>query len=188
MEAETTNPGVAVYCASSACLAPHFYDMARLTGRLLARAGLGVVCGGGAGGMMAAVIEGCLDAGGSATGVLPRFMDQRGWAHPRLTVKRVSRDMSSRKALMASLSCGAIALPGGIGTMDELMEIATLRQLGLYPHPVVAVDHLGFYEPLRRQLAGMDAQGFMRGDIPLEFVPDPARAVELITKDLTLGR
>lgn len=180
---------VAVYCASSSHLVPAFYELARLTGRLLARAGLGVVCGGGNMGMMAAVIDGCLEAGGRATGVIPEFMDSRGWAHTGMTAKIVTADMHQRKALMARLSCGAIALPGGIGTLDELMEIMTWRQLGLYDHPVLVVDHENFYAPLRLQLEQMRRQGFMRAPRELaQFVATPLEAVQAITKSLGEGK
>lgn len=119
--------GVAVYCASSSEIDPKYMAVARRTGALLAAAGVPLVCGGGAGGMMAAAIEGCVGASGIAVGVLPQFMMEKKWNHPLLSRTIVTDSMHSRKQTMASMSRGAIALPGGIGTLDELAEIMTWR-------------------------------------------------------------
>lgn len=173
--------GVAVYCASSSEIDPKYMAVARRTGALLAAAGVPLVCGGGAGGMMAAAIEGCVGASGIAVGVLPQFMMEKKWNHPLLSRTVVTDSMHSRKQTMASMSRGAIALPGGIGTLDELAEIMTWHQLGLFPHPVVIVNTDGFYDSLLRLFAEMDSRGFMRaGGIPAAVAADPDEALRII--------
>ena len=112
--------GIAVYCASSADIDKTYFATAREIGRGIALRGYDVVCGGGCMGLMAAVIDGALEAGGNAIGVLPRFMMERNWNHQGLSRTIVTESMHERKECMASLSCAAIALPGGVGTLDEL--------------------------------------------------------------------
>ncbi len=173
--------GVAVYCASSSRVAAKYLDVARETGALLSRAGLRLVCGGGAMGLMAAAIEGAVDAGGEAVGVLPQFMIDKGWAHSRLTETLSTPTMHVRKDTMASLSCAAVALPGGIGTLDELCEMMTWHQLGLFSGPVVIVNTDGFYAPFLSMLDRMSREGFMRdGRVPAVVVATPAEAIEAI--------
>lgn len=177
----TDRNGVAVYCASSSNVHPRYLAAARETGGLIAGAGLDLVCGGGAGGLMAAAIEGAVDAGGRAVGVLPRFMIDKGWAHPRLTEMVDTPDMHVRKATMAGRSRAAIALAGGIGTLDELCEMMTWHQLGLFAGPVIIVNTDGFYDPFLAMLDRMNAEGFMRGDtLPVIVVATPAEALEII--------
>lgn len=173
--------GVAVYCASSQRVNPKFLAVANETGRLIAEAGLTLVCGGGVMGLMAAAIEGCTEAGGKAIGVLPHFMIEKKWNHPQLTECIDTPSMHVRKETMARLSCAAIALPGGIGTLDELCEIMTWQQLGLFAGPVIIVNTDGFYDPLIEMFRKMTAEKFMRGDvIPAEIVTSPAEALALI--------
>lgn len=155
---------VTVYCASSPKIASHYFDVAHDLGSELARAGLTVVCGGGRSGLMAAVIDGALDKGGKAVGVLPEFMIKRGWHHLKLSSTIVTRSMHERKATMASLSRAAIALPGGIGTFEELMEIITWRQLGLYAGNVVILNVDGYYDPLLEMLDRAIDLHFMNPD------------------------
>ena len=154
-------------------------------GTLIAQRGYDLVCGGGYRGLMAASIDGALSSGGPATGVLPRFMVDRGWAHPGLTETLVTETMHERKMLMARLSCAAIALPGGIGTLDELFEIMTWHQLKLYPGPVVIVNTDGYYDPLLDMLQRMIDQGFMRdGHIHATIAATPEEAMEIISQSL----
>lgn len=155
-------PAVTVYCASSPQAPAHFVELAREVGRLAAEASLATVTGAGADGLMGAVVDGTLQAGGCAIGVIPQFMVDRGWQNPRMSRCHITPDMATRKALLASLGCGAIALPGGIGTLDELMDLLTRCQLGLYHHPVVILNHSGFYDSLLQQFAHADACGMMR--------------------------
>lgn len=178
----TLPTGVAVYCASSSDIAPVYMDTARRMGALIASSGLTLVCGGGAGGMMAAAIEGAVDAGGKAVGVLPHFMIEKGWNHPRLTECIDTESMHVRKQTMASMSRAAVALPGGIGTLDELAEIMTWHQLGLFTGPVVIVNTGGYYDELLRLFESMKAKGFMRGGIiPATVAATPEEAMRIIS-------
>lgn len=173
--------GVAVYCASSSDIDEKYMDVARRMGRLIAENGLTLVCGGGAGGMMAAAIEGCRQAEGKAIGVLPEFMMAKKWNHPQLSETIVTDSMHTRKRTMAEMARGTVALPGGIGTLDELAEIMTRRQLGLFNHPVVIVNTDGYYDSLLRLFDEMRERGFMRGAyIPAETVSTPEQALEII--------
>lgn len=181
MDTQQLSKGVAVYCASSSQIPQVYLDTARELGRLLAENGYFVVCGGGYRGLMAEAIEGALDAGGRAVGVLPQFMIERGWAHPRLSEMLSTPSMHVRKQTMAAMSCAAIALPGGIGTLDELAEMMTWHQLKLFAGPVIIVNTNGFYDPLIAMFEQMKAQGFMRGnEIPAVVVGTPAEALEVI--------
>ena len=173
--------GVVVYCASSGRVDKKYIDTAIETGRLIAESGLTLVNGGGAMGLMAATIEGCIEAGGSATGVLPQFMIDKGWAHPRLTQCISTPTMHVRKATMAEMAVAAIALPGGIGTLDELAEIMTWNQLGLFEDPVIILNTDGFYDPLLEMFRKMNDEQFMRGDvIPARVVSTPTEAIGII--------
>lgn len=153
---------VTVYGASSRYIAQEYFDAAYTLGRLLAARGAVLVDGGGAEGLMGAVNNGALDAGGTAVGVLPQFMADRGWGHKGLTRTVVKPDMHARKAYMAQVSQAVIALPGGVGTLDELMEIITWRQLRLYTGRVIILNTSGYYNPLLEMLRQAAAQGFMR--------------------------
>ena len=135
---------------------------------------------------MAAAIEGCVDSLGTAVGVLPRFMMDKRWNHPRLSRCIVTDSMHSRKMTMASMSCAAIALPGGIGTLDELAEIMTWHQLGLFTGPVIIVNTDGFYDSLLRLFGEMNDRGFMRGDvIPARVAATPDEAMDMINDFLS---
>lgn len=180
--------GVVVYCASSSNIAPEYFEQARLTGRLLAQAGVPVISGGGSAGLMAAVIEGAVEAGGEAIGVLPGFMIEKGWDHPMLTRRIVTETMHERKKLMADMSRAAIALPGGVGTLDELFEIITWRQLRIYNGNVVICNIAGFYDLLFQHLCHTAEAGFMRREAPerLWFIADSAeKAVRLALSPAT---
>lgn len=183
---ETAARAVTVYCASSPDAPEHFVNAARELGRLAAEAGLATVTGAGCTGLMGAVVEGTLSVeSGRAIGVIPQFMVDRGWANPRMTELHVTADMAQRKQMLAALGCGAIALPGGIGTLDELMDLLTHCQLGLYTNPVVILNIDGFYSNLLNQLAHADSCSMMRhmglpGNLWLE-ASTPAEAIALIT-------
>lgn len=123
---------ICIYCASSTQIDPVYFDHARLLGRQLAEAHIRIVNGAGNIGLMGAVSDAALEAGGEVTGVIPRFMVEQGWNHTGLTETIVVNDMHERKQTMARLSDAVIALPGGYGTLEELLEIITWKQLGLY--------------------------------------------------------
>lgn len=158
--------GVVVYGASSSKIHPDYLQAAYEVGQMLARSGVPVVSGGGRGGVMMAVIDGAIAGGGTTIGVLPGFMVERDWNHPGLSRTIVTDTMHERKATMASLSRGVIAMPGGVGTLDELFEIITWRQLKLYTGNVVICNINGFYDRLLEHLDYTAAEGFMRKGAP----------------------
>lgn len=143
---------IAVYCASSTKIHPDFFAAARAIGEGLAKRGIGLINGAGHMGLMGASSDACLAAGGEVTGVIPSFMVEQNWHHQGLTHLIETRDMHERKQTIANLSDGCIALPGGCGTLEELMEVITWKQLGLYLKPIVILNTRGYYDPLLAQL------------------------------------
>lgn len=155
---------VCVFCGSSPGKSPVYLEAARATGRALARRGIGLVYGGGSVGLMGAVADATLEAGGEAVGVIPRALELRELAHGRLTTLHVVGSMHERKAKMAELADGFVALPGGMGTLEELAEILTWAQLGLHARPVGLLDVDGYYEPLIRFFDRAVSEGFIRAE------------------------
>ena len=153
---------VCVYSASSTKIAPAYFATAEELGRLLAIRGINLINGAGSIGLMAATSNAALAAGGTVTGVIPRFMVEQGWNHTSLTRLVETETMHERKQLMAEMSDGVIALPGGCGTMEELLEIITWKQLGLYLKPIVILNVNGFYNPLLEMLQQAIDENFMR--------------------------
>ena len=139
---------VCVYCASSTQIDPIYFDSASKLGHLLAERNINLINGAGKTGLMGASSDAALKAGGTVTGVIPQFMVENGWHHNQLTQLVVTETMHERKQLMAKMSDGVIALPGGCGTMEELMEIITWKQLGLFLKPIIILNIDGFYDPL----------------------------------------
>ena len=139
---------VCVYCASSTQIDPIYFDSASKLGHLLAERNINLINGAGKTGLMGASSDAALKAGGTVTGVIPQFMVENGWHHHQLTQLVVTETMHERKQLMAKMSDGVIALPGGCGTMEELMEIITWKQLGLFLKPIIILNIDRFYDPL----------------------------------------
>ncbi len=153
---------ICVYCASSSNIAPIYIDNAFRLGQLIARAEKAVVCGAGRTGLMGSLIDGALDCQGTAIGVIPQFMVDNRWHHPQLSKMEITDDMHTRKKRMAELSRATIALPGGCGTMEELLEIITWRQLGIYSGNIVILNINGYYDPLLEMLEKAVDEGFMK--------------------------
>ena len=153
---------VCVYSASSTQIAPVYFQVAEELGRLLAEKHINLINGAGCIGLMAATSNAALAAGGTVTGVIPRFMVEQGWHHQGLTRLVETETMHERKQLMADLSDGVIALPGGCGTLEELLEIITWKQLGLYLKPIVILNIDGYYDPLIAMLQNAINGNFMR--------------------------
>ncbi|MGI6220118.1 MAG: TIGR00730 family Rossman fold protein [Bacteroidaceae bacterium] len=153
---------VCVYAASSSEAPEIYYNAAYRTGQLLARCGFGIINGAGKSGLMRALSDGALSEGGQVTGIIPRFMLEKNWQYDALTQIIPTASMHERKHLMAQRSCAAIALPGGYGTLEELAEIITWKQLGLYPHPVVILNTNNFYDPLLHWFRQAVDQQFIR--------------------------
>lgn len=153
---------VCVFCASSADIDKRYLEDARELGRRLAQGGWRCVNGGGAVGLMGAVTDGALDAGGEVTGVIPKFMVDNGWCYDRLEDVIVTADMHQRKQAMSDMATAVIALPGGVGTLEELIETLTWRQLGLVRYPVIILNTLGYYDRLLELLHHAIGEGFMK--------------------------
>lgn len=167
---------IAVYCASSNNISEIYRQAAFELGEEIARHGATLVNGGGKMGLMGAGIDGALAAGGKAIGVIPDFMVRNGWHHTGMTEMIVTDGMHSRKSTIASMCDGAIAMPGGIGTFDELFEIITWRQLGLYTGNVVIYNVENYFAPMLSLLAQAQQQGFMRDNhTPLFTVASSAK-------------
>jgi uncharacterized protein (TIGR00730 family) len=152
---------VCVYCASSTEAHPDHYAAARTLGRVLAEQGITIVYGGGSVGSMGALADAALAAGGKLIGILPKFMNDLEWGHKSLTELRLVDDMHHRKRMMIEESDAVVALPGGSGTFEELLEAITWKRLGLFVNPIVIVNVRGFYDPLRDLLDGAIAEKFM---------------------------
>jgi len=172
---------ICVYCASSPQIAPVYFKAAERLGYLLAEKGINLIDGAGKLGLMGCLNNTVLAAGGTVTGVIPRFMVERGWHHSGLTQLVETETMHERKSLMARMSDAVIALPGGCGTMEELLEVITWKQLGLYLKPIVVLNIQGFYNPLIEMLEKAIGQQFMRREHEslwqVAFTPE--EAVEL---------
>ncbi|GGB50296.1 cytokinin riboside 5'-monophosphate phosphoribohydrolase [Roseibium aquae] len=153
---------ICVFCGSSFGARALYTDAARATGRVIAEAGLTVVYGGASVGLMGVVADAALSAGGTVIGVLPKVLEEKELAHKGLTELHIVDSMHERKALMADLSDGFAALPGGAGTMEEIFEIWTWGQLGLHRKPCGFVNIDGFYDGLIGFLDHQTREGFMK--------------------------
>ena len=158
---DVSERSVCVYCASSRISHPDYRAAAFRLGEVLAAASIAIIYGGGAVGSMGALADGALSKGGRVTGILPRFMADLEWGHPRVTDLQLVEDMRTRKHVMLTLSQAAIALPGGSGTLEELLEAITLKRLGLYLNPIVLVNTRGFFAPLLALLERAVEERFM---------------------------
>ena len=152
---------ICIFGASSSRLDPVYYHEAEAMGRLLAEAGHTVVFGGGADGLMGACARGAKASGGKIVGIAPRMFNEPGILLPECDELILTDSMAARKETMFSESEAFLALPGGIGTMDEFFEAITLRQLGLLQGAIVLLNTKGFYTPLVAYLEQMAEQGFM---------------------------
>jgi uncharacterized protein (TIGR00730 family) len=165
-----------VFCGSSPGNGDQFLAAARGLGRALAERGIGLVYGGASVGCMGALADAVLQSGGEVVGVIPRVLVEREIAHPGLSDLRIVQTLHERKALMAELSDGFIALPGGAGTLDELFEAWTWGQLGLHRKPVGLLNVAGYYDRLAAFLDHALAAGFLnaehRGMLAIESEPD----------------
>ena len=153
---------VAVYAASSSQVSSEYIDAAAELGRTLAAESIEIVYGAGKVGLMGALADAALDTGGKVTGVIPQFMVDNGWCREKLTNLIVTPDMHTRKEKIVSLADATIALPGGVGTLEELMEIITWKQLGLYADPIVILNTRGYFNPLKEMLERAVEEKFMR--------------------------
>ena len=153
---------ISVFCGSSQGNNPLFMELAFSVGAYLAEQGYGIIYGGAQVGLMGAVADGALEKGGEVIGVLPTFLGSKEIAHPSLTQLIMVDSMHERKLKMSELCNGAIALPGGYGTMEELFELITWAQLGLLQYSIGILNMQGFYDSLKTQIDVMVKTGFLK--------------------------
>lgn len=167
---------ISVFCGASEGARPAYAESARQLGAELVSRGLGLVYGGCAVGIMGVLANAVLRHGGEVIGVIPQTLATRELAHPGLTELRVVSSMHERKATMASLADGFIALPGGLGTLEETFEILTWAQLGIHAKPIGVLNVEGYWDGLRQLLTQAVAEGFVRPEYAelLMFADAPA--------------
>lgn len=152
---------IVVYGASSADAEKVFVDAAYELGGLIAKTGRRLVSGAGSTGLMAAVENGALDAGGTAIGIIPQFMVDNGWLHQGLSEVIITSTMHERKTMMSQMADAVVALPGGTGTFEELFEIITWKMLGLFVKPIIILNTDHYYDPLLQMLDRTAERRFM---------------------------
>ena len=152
---------ICVFCGSKEGNDPRYMKAARDAGRTLAERGMRVVYGGGSVGLMGAVADAALDAGGDVVGVMPRSLFEKEISHRRLTELHVVASMHERKQMMSKLSEGFIALPGGVGTLEEIFEQWTWAQLGIHQKPCAFLNLFGYYAHMQTMIASMVTGGFV---------------------------
>lgn len=153
---------VAIYCASSNKIRPSYIDAAERLGAEFAKHGLRLIYGDGGIGLMAAAARGALSEGGEVIGVIPQFMVDQGWNNPNSTQTIITQTMHERKATICDMADAMVALPGGIGTFEELLECLTWKQLGLHNCPVVILNTDGYYDRLLSCIEYMIEEQMMR--------------------------
>ena len=153
---------VAIYCASSNKIRPSYIDAAERLGAEFAKHGLRLIYGDGGIGLMAAAARGALSEGGEVIGVIPQFMVDQGWNNPNSTQTIITQTMHERKATICDMADAMVALPGGIGTFEELLECLTWKQLGLHNCPVVILNTDGYYDRLLSCIEYMVEEQMMR--------------------------
>ena len=175
---------VCVFCGSNPGIDPGHAAAARGLGQELVARGIGLVYGGGRIGLMGQIADAVLQAGGEVIGVIPQHLEDLEVGHSGVTELRVVGSMHERKGLMADLSDGFIALPGGIGTFEELFEVLTWTQLAIHDKPVGLLDALGFYDPLLAFLDHAVAQGFLRPEhrAMLHHATEPGPLLDVLAR------
>lgn len=153
-----------VFCGSAAGVRPAYAEAARALARELVRRGIGLVYGGGSVGLMGILADAVLASGGDVVGVIPRGLATPELAHPGVRDLRVVRSMHERKALMAALADGFVALPGGLGTLEETLEVLTWAQLGIHQKPVGLLNAAGYWDALLALLAHAAREGFLSAE------------------------
>lgn len=173
---------VCLYCSSSQAVDGRLRAVAAEVGRGIAARGWAMVYGGGGAGLMGAAARAALDAGGHVTGVIPHLLADRELALLDVTQLIRTTTMRERKQIMDDRADAFLVLPGGIGTLEELVEIVSLRQLGYHDRPVVVLDTDGFWDPLRSQIERMDAHGMLH--TPMDqlwaYAGTPGEALDLL--------
>jgi len=153
---------VCVYCASSTQIKPEYFESTDRLGKIFAKAGISVVFGGGSNGLMGKLADSMLESSGKIIGIIPQFMCDENWHHKELTELIVVETMHERKEKMAKMADAVVALPGGCGTLEELLEVITWKQLGIFTKPIVILNLGGYYDALIDMLHRAIDENFMR--------------------------
>jgi hypothetical protein len=161
---------ICVYCGSGPGTDPAFIDAATALGTLMAKNGIGLIYGGGGDGMMGAVARAVLDHGGTVTGIIPEFLTRREHALHGAQEMIITKDMHERKRLMFELADAFVAMPGGVGTLEELVEQLTWAQLGRHKKPILIANIKDFWQPLRALLDHMTALDFIRPGMDFQLL------------------
>ena len=169
MESMSTLKAICVYCGSGPGSNPKFVESARSFGRILAENNIRLVYGGGSIGLMGAIADSVIDHGGQVTGIIPDFLKAREMMFRRAQEIIVTRDMHERKRLMFERADAFVALPGGVGTLEELVEQLTWAQLGRHTKPIVLVNIEGFWAPFLELLHHMRREDFIRQTMEVSF-------------------
>lgn len=155
---------ICVYCASSTQIKKHFYDAADKLGEIIASKNMTLLYGGGHRGLMGKIADSALAANGKVIGIIPEFMCELEWNHTGLTELILVGSMHERKEMLLRMADAVVALPGGVGTFEELLEAITWKKLGLYTNPIVIVNTNGYYDPLIEMLVRSVDENFMGQD------------------------
>jgi len=183
----STIKSICVYCASGPGNNPAFVEAARSFGRILAESGIRLVYGGGSNGLMGALADAVLDHGGVVTGVIPDFLVNREHMLARVQERIVTRDMHERKQVMFERADAFVALPGGVGTLEELVEQLTWAQLGRHKKPILILNVERFWDPLCALLDHMERLEFIRADLSINLLV-AERVEEILPKVLAAAR
>lgn len=177
---------VCVYCASSSKADVVYINAARQLGSILAANGIKCIYGAGETGLMGALADGVLGGGGYIIGIIPQFMCDENWHHKAISECIVTKSMHERKEKMAFMADAVVALPGGCGTMEELLEVITWKQLGLFINPIVIVNVNQYFNPLLEMLNKAVSENFMRTEhgAMWEVVSDPADVLGAIARSV----
>ena len=177
---------ITVYASASSRISSTYFEAASKLGKLLAEHSITCVNGGGIKGLMASITNAVLENGGNVCGVTPQFMFDRGWIHPSIQEVIITPDMHSRKQTMADKSDAYIALPGGLGTLEELLEVITWKQLGLHSKPIIILNTDGFYDHLLAMLDKADREHFIHSILAKDFqvASTPEEVFELIVNQV----
>jgi uncharacterized protein (TIGR00730 family) len=186
MTSMTARRGVCVFCGSQAGADPAYVAAARELGALLAEGEFDVVYGGSCDGCMGVLADAALAGGGQVIGIAPPLLGSVERLHKRLTRFEPVRDLAERKLRMLDFSVGAIVLPGGTGTLDEFLEVLTMKRMAMVQHPLIVIDVKGFFQPLEALLAHLIASGFMsEAQRSLyHLVENPAAALRVLRESL----
>jgi uncharacterized protein (TIGR00730 family) len=175
---------ITVYAASSAQISSVYFQAAKDLGKQLADNQITCINGAGCNGLMAALTDGLLENGGKVCGIIPQFMIEKGWIHPAIQEIIVTPDMHTRKQLMAQKADACIALPGGVGTLEELLEVITWKQLELYKKPIIILNINGFYDDLLALFEKADREHFFhhKETEMWQVASTPQAALEILLK------